>query len=547
MVPDWFAAVARARLRRRLASRLSAARWVLAFAGTTRLKRRHCTGGVSIIVTDRPRNWPWPIVAAAIFVALALVTPINHDENQYVAAAWLTARGLRPFADYLYLQTPLQPWLLAPVAAASDGWTFIALRLANGGAGVLTLLVVFAAQRSAGVASRDARLTAALLGCSYVFLLCISVARNDVLPTLLLALALWAGTRGDARGWGLAGLALGLAASLKISFAMPLGAGGLWLLVEWLRAPTRRSANAVVAWGIGGLVGLLPCLAAWLQAPEAFLYGVLQYPSEAGFDWYRLNGVGDRLTWFAKARDTLLWLAVGPSLIALPLLVALHLRGPRPDTAVHRLAGFVDALIVGGIVGALLPTPSHGPYFSVVLPQLFVRLGLAAPAWRHRLWARVGLKAMALAGLLVHGFYGLYDRAQHGGAFALRVEAQARWIGAQVRAADREGEIATFSPLYTVDSGVPLDRRFATGVFVFRSGNLRSDAELARLRALSPRTLFRELDARPPIAVLTGFEGKSGINRTLLPDRALDAWARSRGYRPVRNQWGGLLWLAPQR
>ncbi len=485
-----------------------------------------------------PRVWPWLVVAAAILAALAWLTPINHDENQYVAAAWLTARGFAPFADYLYLQTPLQPWLLAPVAALAGDWSFVALRLANAAAGVGVLAAVYAAQRAGGVAVRDARFATALLGCGYIFLICATVARNDMLPTLLLALAILVGARVDRTGWALAGLALGFAASTKISFALPLGAGGLWLLAGWARSPTRGRALDALAWGAGGLAGLLPCLLTWAHSPAAFVYGVLRYPNEAGFDWYALNGMADRLGVVAKLVDSATMLAAGPSLVALPLLLILRRR-----TAATPFAGYADALLLGGIAGAMLPTPTHAPYFIAVLPPLFVRLGLAAPAWRDRAWVRAALVVLAVTGLAMYAQRGLVDAARHGGAFAARVEAQARWIGTQVRANGRAGEIATFSPLYTIDSGVPLDRRFATGVFVFRSGNLRSDAELHAMHALAPRTLFAELDARPPVAVLTGFEGRSTINRTRFPDHALDAWAKSRGYRPVANRWGGLLWL----
>ena len=480
----------------------------------------------------------WLGVATLLLVGLALVTPVNHDEDQYVAAAALTARGARPFVDFLYLQTPLQPWLLAPVAAIADGWSFVALRLVNAVAAAATLAFVYAAQRRAGVAARDALFATALCGSCVAFLFCASVARNDALPGLLLAVALWAAARGRGIDWLVAGVALGGAASIKISFGVPLAFGGLALALLWARAPSRGRAAAVVAWGVGGVVGLIPALVAWRTHPAAFGYGVFTYAAEAARIWYDLNGIGDRLSLAAKLRDTLAALAMGPALLALGVAV-------RRDARARDYARIVEALLVAGIVAALLPTPTYRQYLLPLLPPLFVSLGLSSERRRGARWLCYGLTGFGAAAVLVYAGLGVADTVRHGAPEPLRLTRQAHWIGAQVRGAGLSGDLATFSPSYVVDAGVPLDLRFATGVHVWRSGDLRSDAELAAFHALSRRTLAAELDRVPPAAILTGYEGSSGVNRRIVPDMALDAWARVHGYRRLTGLAGGVLWLRP--
>ena len=511
-------------------------------------------------------RWPWA-VAALLLVTLALVTPVNHDEDQYVAAATLVARGLRPFGDFMYLQTPVQPWLLAPVAQIAQGWSFVALRLVSALAGFATLVLIYVAQRRAGVSSRDALIATALFGSCVPFLFGMSLARNDALPALLLALALWAAARGRTLDWFSAGLALGIAASIKISFGVPLAAGGFWLLWQAVRT---RAPVPMLAWGVGGTIGLLPTVLTWAAYPAAFEYGVFRYAAEAARIWYDLNGIGDRLSLAAKLRDTGIALAMGPALVALGVVALRAFRRPRAllrhpraggdpkspklehsgadyvlsaGTLGPRLRGdaansyrtFVATLLIAGLIAAVLPTPTYRQYFLPALPPLFVLLGLAMPVRR---WPLRIMAAFGVASVSVYLALGVSDAVRRG-PVAWRVTAQAHWIGARVR----QGSIATFSPTYVIDSGVPIDPRFATGVHVWRSGDLRSDAELRAFDVTSRRTLTRELDRLPPAAILTGFEGRSGVNRRIVPDDTLNNWARANGYRAQPTPYGGLLWL----
>ena len=218
------------------------------------------------------------------------------------------------------------PQLLGPVAALTDGWSFVALRLVNAAGGLALLVLVFAAQRRAGIPKGDALWTTVLCGSCTSFLFAVSVARNDALPALLLGVALWAGARGRPLDWGLAGLSLGLAASLKISFGVPVAFGGFWLTWQWLRAPSRNGALGVLAWGVGGVAGLMPTALAWAGSPAAFDYGVFQYAAEGAKIWYDLNGLSERLSLVAKARDSFLVLMMGPALIALALVAG---QSPR--------------------------------------------------------------------------------------------------------------------------------------------------------------------------------------------------------------------------
>ena len=92
---------------------------------------------------------------------LALATPINHDKDQYIGAAIAAARS-RPFVDFIYLQTPLQPLLTSPVLMMPVGTRLVALRAATALLGTLLLLGVFVAARIGGIRPCAAALAAVL-------------------------------------------------------------------------------------------------------------------------------------------------------------------------------------------------------------------------------------------------------------------------------------------------------------------------------------------------------------------------------------------------
>ena len=127
----------------------------------------------------------------------------------------------------------------------------------------------------------------------------------------------------------------------------------------------------------------------------------------------------------------------------------------------------------------------------------------------------------------------------------------ARWVGIAAHrnalavrdaVAHPGGEVATLFPTLVIDAN-PVRPEFASGPFVFRSGNSFDPGLLARLHALSPATLPAAFDAHPPQAIYAGRYADTW--RTQM-DAPLAAYATTHGWRLVREDAeGGRLWLRP--
>ncbi|HET8613751.1 MAG TPA: glycosyltransferase family 39 protein [Sphingomonas sp.] len=465
---------------------------------------------------------------------LALTASVNHDESQYLAAALLTRRA-RPFVEFLYLQTPLQPYVFAPLTALAPGWSFVLLRLVTATLGAALLGVTYAVARRAGAERRAAVIAVLLMASCQAFLFAATVVRNDALPALLAAIAMLLAIealprRASAR-WLAVGALLGLATSAKLSYAVVAGAFGLFLLVSpAARAEGKIDRRAIIAFAVGGLAGLLPCLLAWLSAPESFLYGVFQYGAEAPFRWYAANGYAWRLGLGGKAVDTLMILALGPSLIA---LAAVARDGFRTGAA-GPAAVLLDWLIAGGLIAALLPTPTWRQYFLPLEAPLFARFALIGIG--SRWWMAMLLGLSATAGVASNGIM-LVRAAVTKRLPPLAAEREAHWIGARLRALHARGPVATLSPQVTLDSGYPLDPLFATGPFAYRTADALPPARQRRLAIVGPRGLAAVFDAHPPAAIVTGYEDHAHLDRIGL-DSALEEYARRHGYREERSPYG---------
>ncbi|WP_267381878.1 MULTISPECIES: DUF2029 domain-containing protein [unclassified Sphingomonas] len=453
----------------------------------------------------------WEVAGLALVLALlALLRPVDHDESQYVAAASLVAHGLWPYRDFAYLQTPLQPWLFAPIAWGAGALAWPALRIANALLGTLAIVAVYGASLAAGARPRAALVGAALFASCDIMLFSIGTARNDALPVALYAVALWiaVGERPGRRHAAAIGLLLAGAAAAKISYAVPAIAYGLYALVERRRP----------LWGaIGAAPMIVFLLWAWASSPADFLFGTLRFPATAPAEYYANRPW--KLSIAAKLVDTLKFLALGPALLAAWTAV----RGRR--------APLLDALIVAGLVAALLPMPTWRQYLLPVLPPLFVRTALLWSTHPPARTLRIALVTFAAAGLAPS----VAALANGGTLFAAVRNGQA--VGAMLDATGVRGPVATLSPeLLPAARRVP-DPRFAGGPFAFR---FRGGDAVAR-GYVSRDTLRRAL---LPDAVLVGGEapwtgGDAGL------DALMERAAIARGYRPLPAPAPLRLWVRP--
>jgi hypothetical protein len=199
-------------------------------------------------------------------------------------------------------------------------------------------------------------------------------------------------------------------------------------------------------------------------------------------------------------------------------------------------------LLAVSLPAALSPTPSFQQYFAMPLSFLFlVFLCLMAMAARSRERLVMGIMLLCLGlTLLVRlpilaGTPAMADVDAWPG---VRFHRQATALRRELEEAGIQGRIATLSPLYAVEAGLPIYREFAAGPFLYRVGDLIPPADRGRFAAASPVDVAALFEREPPAAILVGFE------RAL--DDALREYAKNNGYRIAdgdRDDGDGTLYL----
>lgn len=492
--------------------------------------------GTRIARTITPRRAL--LILVAWLILAVFFRDIDYDEGQYVGATALMRIGL-PFRDFFYLQTPLQPLLLAPLAWLVEQHLFLALRLANAAMVGLSAVIVYHAVVGQGARRTSALAAAGLMVVCEPMIFIGAVARNDAMPLLFETMGiaiLMTGWRSQRAVWlfGLAGLCFGAAISAKLHFAVPGLFAGLTLLWHWRSLGAAR----VAAFAVGGFTGLIPSVFIWSLAPDAFMFGVLEYGFKAPWQWYHLGNRAEMFTLPVLIGRFLLYTAVGPTIVALIAVIAARIANPRQGGIVLLL----DVLIVAGLIASLLPQPIYRQYLAPLYPPLFIRLGLIVHWWpRGRmvgfLFAFMSVAAL-IETLLENGGH-ITTNLLAGRSPVMIATRDAHWLGRTVGGPDRV--VAALSPELAVDSGLTFDPRFATGPFIFRTRGLVEADEAVRWKVVPSEMMDTLFATNPPDLIVTGGNRRIDVAAPNGLDVEIDRWALANRWRAIRSPSGKLI------
>jgi hypothetical protein len=496
-----------------------------------------------------------PIVVLAA-LALGMFTqvmraPLIRDEHMFVAAGvLLQTRAL--YRDFAYLQTPYLPALYALVYVLTGTAHFLLWGR------LLTLIAVFLSTLLVYVVCH--RLSQSLfiaLACLLLFalnqtmLVTMTSAWNHALPIAFSLLAFYllvtsiSETSIHSLGLILGGVFVGAAIGAKLTFVfylLPLLALGL-LYPRSVGVKARVAKVLLPAFG-GVLLGSLPILVFLARTDlDTFWFNNLGYHHvntawRAATDYPVAMSLVSKIKYvrqlLAHPSNLALCLAVSFSLLSLLAHVRRRTLSFRQLTRLELVFSFLLAL--AAIVVAFQPTPLWPMYFTMPLTFLVILISCcyAITPGPYTLPVRTLLLCLILATLFFAGpqlFKGLPGLPDIRRWTPIAVHATARQLGRHIDSTHDQPKVATLSPVYALEAGLPIYPELSTGAFLYRVGDLIPEKKRAGYVGASPTGLHALLDRDPPTAIFVGFEGDL--------DASFVSYAEERGCSKVEEDLGG--------
>lgn len=488
------------------------------------------------------------LLAAFLAVGLFSQTVHNnsHNEQMYVTAGYLLAQGERLYQDFAFVQMPYSPLVYALTFRLTYGYYLLTAKLVNFAFFAAAAVLLYAIVRRE---TRDRLFTLTVLAlflANYYLLRSVIEASNYTIPLACSLASYYLFIRYvDHRRRPLAfffvGLLLAVALGAKLYYATLVVPFGLAALFYPMTASLRsRIVSGLLPLAGAVVAGAVPLVYYAARDWDRFAFNNLDYHL-LNAEWRMQNGFTATMTWASKL-DTARDLAANPSyllLIAWLALAVAVLLTQENDPLRHfntvSPSIFLSGLLVAvSVLTAFTPRPLFPQYFAMPIPFLLTFMAAlytqAVQPYRRTLLQAAVIAAVLLTITVLPRHTGSLRRALQPGDRWAGIEAMdiSRRISEQIPTSSPPAKLATLSPIYAIETGMPIYPELATGSFVYRIGDLLTEAERARYRATSVSTIAQFFDADPPAAIL--ITGEGDLELPLLD------YAQSRGYTAVEEQ-----------
>ena len=498
----------------------------------------------------------------------------DHNEQMYITAGVLVAQHKQLYQDFAYLQTPYLPLIYGALLRAFHisayyllfGKLFSYICYVAACVTLFWITYMVTGRRVASLA------TAILFALNSAVVNVSAESSNYILPITCTFLAFALFVYGNERQWtdrfalfG-CGLLVAIASGVKLYYVTAL----LPFTILLLGFPRQRSVGQRLVYrflpfSLGVVCGLTPLLIYLYTDFDRFLFDNLTFHA-LNTQWRILDGTSEAMSLPAKlqvAGTALLRLDTGLILYA-SLLALVWLGGGhwfRPSAPPEEPRSSKDAVLqpttlytlltalltLAGLVTAFVPTPAFGQYFVMPISFLFLLFGVQLarfPVVWHWLQEFLLLTAVLVTLLFVApARLGEIQQAVDLSNWRpLRIHDTAYAIRAALRKAGvpLTGQVATVSPLYAVEANLPIYPELASGQFLFRIGDLLSEAERLHYVGTSRESITALLMQRPPNAIIVGFSGDL--------EEPLAEYGEASGYTKIEKLGeGATLYIRPLR
>jgi hypothetical protein len=500
------------------------------------------------------------IYATIVSVWYSILGSISHDEHQFMASAFMIARhGLHPYQDFAYFHMPNLAYLYAPFFFTS--YPFLMARLFVGICAAGICLTLFLIARTL-FAEHDklSRLiipiaSTALLIHSPLFHLASSCVWNHTPSTLCAVLSFLFHCRA-LRGkrplpyFFVSGVSLGMAIGIRLSFA-PLILPFFFSMMILRVGALRKKWMHMFVFTIGILLANLPAVFFFVSNYSDFVFGNLGY-AKLNTLYRKEMEYTTAMTFIEKVRYLKDSVFAKPGelpivVVTLYSLVVFGITKMRTHAPTRSEIVFLLLLLPFVYLGCMAPTPTWHQYYFSSIPFLILLSLYTLSHLRYSAFSEAAALLLAVMALLSFVYSSpflsrsmVYRLMRPASWTPIRVHQEAEKLRSYVDSRSGDGAVLTLSPLWAIESGLPIYKEFVTGPFAYRVSHLLSAKEAAE-RGLPLRSGVKSfIEEKHPRAILTGQEREKQLEIPFI------SGADEFGYQQIVTPRGFVLWLAPE-
>jgi hypothetical protein len=491
------------------------------------------------------------IYSFIICISIVLTSHLANDDHMYLGAAHMLSQG-EIYRDFTYAQTPYMPYIYKFIFDIF-GNNYLVLQSRITEIAIILAILIYLYKLSSLLSGNKlyAVFSVFLLVNLSVFQDTIHFARNYNMSMLLCLMALFCIEKYRDHGKSVvpylfAGIFLGMAIGVKLTYLTFVPLFFLVALTE--TGVTKLFFRLASVFTAGIIVGLLPAgIIFYSTGLELPLFNFLHF-FQLNIQWRQESGFQGPMNLIEKTqyfRQILLSCSLLLTVILFQIFSHLHHRKSFEITT-DRLTQRYLLLILLSVPMFLLPSPIWVGYFSMFVVALVLFSGVLFKKLGEDQKRSTAVLAVSLCSVM------LFSNILLDGKRIASLASLENWNGLKIH---RIGEtireniapnqlkrpVATLSPIYALEAGLPIYRELAAGPFYYRVGHLLKPSELRRYNMTSRTDISRLLDSTPPSAILVGYDEEN-------LEKPLVDYAQSRGFTRMKKlRGGGILYTKGDR
>lgn len=483
--------------------------------------------------------------------AYVMTHRLSHDEHMYIAAGVL-AQHYQLYRNFAYLQMPYLPLVYGFVyQLTGTNYYLLTARLLTFGFAIATLFILYLITYKLSKNQTLALSVCVFMACNEVILEAMAYATNNLMA---MAFSFWGFyllisslTANSVNPLGVlaSGVAIAIAVGTKLYYAaLILPFLGVTLAFPANRELKTKINKSFLPFLAGIILGLFPALVYLITDFHRFIFNNLGYHL-INTQWRQLTGHLSGMTLSSKL-DYGKWIASFPTnlLLAIGVVAILAALFHRPQKLIFKsnLSLYLTTLLsLCSLLAAFSPTPLFIHYFAMPISFMFIGFASSYHLFTFSNQKRITLLviSLAIAAFIINRnilLNPLMQLPQFENWTGIKIHNTSQRIRQALGTINSDTRLATLSPLYALEAGIPIYPELATGPFLYRIGDLISEPQRQQLIATSPQTLPNLLTLHPPTGVFVGF------GRNL--DQPLIEYATRYHYYPFPQSLnGGRLYL----